>query len=252
MSRVVVDLTKQPQVNAPEFGDYQKPVKRSKVWRVLGILGGLLLLLAIAGLIGGYFYWQGVKKTPQYSLALLVDAARRDDKDQIDKIVDTEAVATNFIPQITDKAVELYGRNLPQGVISKVAQVVGPLMPGIKGRAREELPKLIREKTQKFENVPYWMIALGAERAIDIKIEGDTAKVISKIPDKPLELKMKRNGDLWQIIEVKDEALAKKIAEKAGQQIIALASKDGLSNAAEKLGIKGLDSIIKDLDGIFK
>lgn len=252
MSRVVVDLKKPSEMETLQFGDYQKPPKKSRVWKVLGILGGLLLLMVIAGAIGSYIYWQGVKKTPQYSLALLVDAARRDDKEQIDKIVDTESVANNFIPQITDKAVELYGRNLPQGIISKVAQVVGPLMPGIKQRARAELPRLIREKTQSFENVPYWMIALGADKAVDVKIEGDIAKVTSKIPDKPIELKMKRNGELWQITEVKDEALAKKIAEKAGQEIIALASKNGIGNAAEKLGIKGLGDIIKDLDGVFK
>ena len=33
------------------------------------------------------------------------------------------------------------------------------------------MPRVIREKTQGFEKVPYWVIALGADKAVDVKIE---------------------------------------------------------------------------------
>ncbi|NJM54342.1 MAG: hypothetical protein HC846_13755 [Blastocatellia bacterium] len=206
----------------------------------------------LIGAIGGYFYWQSVKKTPQYSLALLVDAARRDDKNQVAQIIDTEQVVNNFVPQISEKAVELYGRNLPPSIINRVALLVAPLMPAIKEKAKEELPQLIREKTEKLDRAPYWAIALFAERGLDIKIEGDTATIKSKIPENPAEFTMKRDGNLWKITAIKDEKLAQKVAEKVGQQILALAKKGNILDAGKQLGIENTGEILKGLNDIFK
>ena len=132
MSNFVVNLnepkTEPPQTASPE------PKKRRGCLRILAILGILTFVLLLIGAIGGYFYWQSVKKTPQYSLALLVDAARRDDKEMVAQIIDTEQVVNNFVPQIAEKAVELYGRNLPPQIINKVALLIAPLMPIFKNR----------------------------------------------------------------------------------------------------------------------
>jgi hypothetical protein len=251
MSKIFVNL-EEPQIvekqeNTPSFGEYRQPPKKSVLKKIFLFTLGFLFLLAIISFVSGYFYWQSVKKSPQYSLALIVEAARNDDKETLDKLVDTEAVATDFVPQISDKAVELYGKGLPKDVIGKIVKIAAPLIPAIKERARAEMPKVIREKTQSFEKVPYWAIALGADRAIDVEIENDVATVTSKIPDKPLELKMKRNGNLWQIVALKDEKLATRLAQKFGQQIIALANKDGLKKLGEKFGIEGLDGLIDSL-----
>ncbi|MCU0239724.1 MAG: hypothetical protein MUC29_09795 [Pyrinomonadaceae bacterium] len=142
--------------------------KKGGCLRTLGIL---YLIVLLVGGIGGYFYWQSVKKTPQYSLALLVDAARRDDKEIVAKIIDTEQVVNNFVPQISEKAVEIYGRNIPAPIISKIAQFVTPLMPAIKDKAKEELPNFIsvygtngtlhigwRESKYKLNSSPDWNV----------------------------------------------------------------------------------------------
>jgi hypothetical protein len=226
--------------------------KRSRVGKVLGVLGILLLAFLLVAGIGGYFYWQSVKATPQYSLALLVDAARRDDNQQIAQLVDTEAVVDSFVPQITDKAVELYGRNLPPAQIAKVKESAAPIMPAIKQRAKEELPRVIREKTQPFESVPWWAIALFAGRAVEIQTENDTAYIKSKIPEREIEVTMKRNGDLWKIIAIKDEPLARRIAEKIGQELIAASTKGGIKKAGEKLGVQNLQDVMKKVEDIFK
>jgi hypothetical protein len=254
MSKIFVNL-EESQVetkNSPSFGEYQQPPKRSILKKIFLFSVGFLLLSVIIGAIVSYFYWQSVKQSPQYSLALMVDAARRDDKQALDQLVDTEAVATDFVPQITEKAIELYGKGLPKEIIGKVAQIASPLIPVIKNKARDELPKLIREKTQKFENVPYWMIALGANQAVDVKIEGEFATITSKIPEKPLEFKMKKNGNLWQVVSIKDEKLATTIAQRFGQQIVALASKGGLQKVGEQFGIQGLDGIVDKLQDLMK
>ncbi len=258
MSKFVVDLT-EPKVemplakeNIPQFGDYQKPEKPGVFVKMLKIFGILLVVILIVGGISGYFYWQNLKKTPQYSLALLIDAARRGDQKAIDQLVDTDAVINDFVPQITDKAVELYGRGIAPATIQKLSQAVAPFLPALKERARAELPVLILEKTRKFENIPFWAIAVGADRYLNITKESDKAFIKSKIPDKPLNLVLKQNGGRWQVIAVKDEVLAQKIAGKIGQDLISIAQKQGVKKVGEQLGISNLEDILQNTDGIFK
>lgn len=259
MSRFTIDLENLPKDdanvksrNVPSFGEVNPPKERGKLGRILGIFAVVISAVLLIGAIGGYFYWQSLKKTPQYSLALLIDAARNDDQKTIDSLVDTDAVVDDFLPQITDKAVELYGKGLPPATILKVAQVAAPVLPAIKERAKAELPRVIREKTDKFASVPFFAIVLGANRYLEINQTGDIATVKSKIAERPLELKMKRNGDKWQVIGLKDEQLATKIAQKVGQEIIAVAAKGGIRKAGESMGIKNLQDLLKNAEDILK
>jgi len=156
------------------------------------------------------------------------------------------------MPQITDKAVELYGRNLPPATIAKITQVAAPLLPAIKLRARDEIPALIRDKTQKFDKIPFWAIALVANRYVEIKREGDKAFVGGKMQERAVNLTLKQNGDKWLVVGVKDEELARQIAEKIGQQLIVATGRGGLQKAGEQFGVENLTEVIKQLDGIFK
>jgi hypothetical protein len=258
MSKFVVDLDKlnykvdATETTTAQFGAYQEQKKSSVFFKVLKILGVALVLILTVGAISGYFYWQSLKKTPQYSLALIVDAARQDDQKAIDALVDTDAAVDDFMPQITSKAVELYGRNLPPKTIARVAQIAAPVLPIVKQRARAEIPGLIREKTKKFESVPFWAIVVGADRYLDITQEENKAFIKSKLNDKPLELTMNRNGDKWQVVALKDEELAKRIAEKIGQEIIALAKNGGIGKSSANLGVENLQDILKQAQDIFK
>lgn len=259
MSNFVVNLNEPPKesvtsrVAAPMFSDDRNAPKKSNGFvKILKIFGVLLGLFLIVGAVGGYFYWRSLKTTPQYSLALLVDAARRDDQAAVDKLVNTDAVVDDFMPQITDKAVELYGRGLTPATINKIAQIVAPLLPAVKQRARAEVPNLIRDKTKNFESIPFWLIAVGAEKYLEIIDEGDKAFVRSRLPDRPLEVTLKRNGDVWQVVAVKDEVLARRVAEKVGQELIAGAKAGGVKKAGEQLGVSNLEDVLKKADDIFK
>ncbi len=142
--------------------------------RLFAITGLVLLsVLLIAG-IGGFIYYQSLKSTPQYSIALLIDAAKRDDKAAIDRLVDTNAVVDDFVPQITNKAIELYGRGLPPAVLERVQLLAQPLLPAVKERARAELPRVIRERSERFGYVPFFGMVLGADKYLDIEVTGDT------------------------------------------------------------------------------
>lgn len=211
----------------------------------------LIALLAIS-CSAGFFYWRSLKSTPQYSLALLVDAARRDDKAEVGRLVDIDKVVDDFMPQITSSAVEMYGRGLPPETIATLSVVAQPILPALKDRARNELPRVIRERTEKFDRVPFAAIVMGADRYLDISIKGDLADVKSKIEDKPLELKMKRSGDRWVVVGVRDQELSNKIARTVGQQIIAIASGANIGDTSKNLGVQNLQQVLKQAEGLLR
>ena len=220
-----------------------------RFWYIFAV--GLIAVLLTAG-VGGYFYWSGLKETPQYSLALWIDAARRGDQPAIDRLVNTDAVVDSFVPQVTDKAVELYGRNQPSSVIDKAARVAEPLLPAVKDRARAELPAIIRRETERFRDVPFAAMAVGAGRYFDTSVEGENAEVRSLVPGNEFEVRMKRNGTGWQIVGVRDEALARQIAETIGQQLMAIAAGGDVRSAGRQLGGADLQKLMKQAEEAFE
>lgn len=214
-------------------------------------------LIALAAIVvvagsGCYIYWQQQKGTPQYSLALIVDAARRDDSAQLDSLVDIDAVADDFLPQITGKAYEMYGRGLPQQRVGDLQRIAAPLMPAVKERARAELPRVIRDRTEKFDNVPFAAMVLGADRYLDISVQGDTAEITSKIPNRPLDLKMQRNGDKWKVVGIRDDKLAENIAQRVGQELIAVAKTGDIETAGQRLGVQNLQNVLKQAQELIR
>lgn len=212
-----------------------------------------VILLVIVGIGGGsvWVYYQSLRGTPQYSLALLVDAAKRDDKATIDELIDTNAVVDDFVPQITDKAVEMYGRGLPPQVISQLTTLAAPLMPAIKEKARRELPRVIRRRTERFGYVPFWGMVMGADHYLAITIDGDVAYVKSKLPEHPLEVTMRRSGDKWQIVGVKEEQLATDIARAIGEQLISLAM-GGVKRVADQFGAGPMADLLRQAEQLIR
>lgn len=216
--------------------------------RVLKIAGILVLsLLAVAG-VSGFLYYRSLRTTPQYSLALLVDAAKRDDKPTVAELVDTDVVVDDFVKQITDKAIEVYGRGQPPLVIRRIAEIAEPIMPALKDRARAQLPGAIRARSQRLGNVPFFAMVIAADRYLDIRVDGDFAMVKSKDPERPLEMRMRRNADRWQVVGVKDDQVATDIARSVGQQIIAIATSKTTEAGANRLGVANLMELVKDAE----
>jgi hypothetical protein len=183
---------------------------------------------------------------------MLVDAARRDDKATVNTLVDTDKVVDDFMPQIIDSAVDMYGRGLPPQTISNLAFVARPIMPALKDRARTEIPGVIRQRTRQFDRVPFAAIVMGADHYLDISIKGDEAVIVSKVEDKPLELKMSRSGDHWIVVGVRDQELANKIARAVGQQIISAASGANIGDAGKNLGVRNLQDVLKQAEDLLR
>ena len=233
------------------LGGYVEPAKRSKVKTALLWIAGIGAALVIISAVGLYFYWQSMKSTPQYSLALIVDAAKQNDQRTVNDLVDIDAVVDDFLPQVTTKAVELYGRGLAPDILHRVAKVAEPVMPAVKDRARAELPVAIRQKTSEFGSVPFAAMVLGADTYLDIRIEGENAMVTSKLPEHEFEVRMKRAGERWKIVGLTDQKLATRIAQRVGQDILAIAT-NGNSSAKTRLGVKNINELLNEAEKIFK
>ena len=239
MSKFVVDLQPKAEQAAPAgrqplsktayAAHTSSPLpkrKRGLFFKILLSLGGLLFVAAIIVAVGGYWWWTNLEKSPAYSLALLVDAARKDDKPTIEKFLDTNAVVDSFVPQVTAKATERYGRGFPPLVVAKATQQLQPLLlqalPQIKEIARREIPQVIKEKAKIAPDVSPFVLAIGLGRIINVEQTGDTAIVKAEVQARAVEIKMQRNGDRWKIVGAKDDALADKIADQVAQKVLAL------------------------------
>ena len=95
-------------------------------------------------------------------------------------------------------------------------------------------------------------MVIGADQYLDITVNGDTARVSSKLEDHPLEMTMRKNGERWQIVGVTDEQLATDIARKIGQEIIAIASTGGAKNAVNKFGVGNLSELLKQAEELVR
>lgn len=210
----------------------------------LFLLFGLILLSLVA-----FLYWQRLKVTPQYSLALLIKAARDDKIEQINFFIDVDEVVDDFVSQVMDEAEELYGRNLPKDIIRDFSKAIEPALPVVRERVKQEIPRLIREQTRQFEEVPWWVIVLLADRFVDIRLEGEVAYVSKE--GQSLALKMRRKGEFWKVVSVRDKKLARRVAESIGQEFILFVSKEGLRKASERFGMEGLDKIIRKIENSF-
>ena len=210
-------------------------------------------MLASLVVIGGgslLLYYQQLKKTPQYSLALLIDAARRDDKEELASLIDTDAVVDDFVQQVVDRAIDIYGRGMPAVVIEKARELAQPIMPTIKDQARNVLPPAIRVRTKQFANVPFFVMVFAADRYLQIDVNGDIAHVTSKIQEKPIDIKMRRNGDRWQVVGVKDDQLATDIARSIGQELMDLATTKITDAAAAQLGLTNLLNLVRQAENL--
>ena len=170
-----------------------------------------IIALGVVG-IGGFVYWGNYKGKPGYSLALLIDAAGRDDQKEIDELFDTDKVVEDYVEQVREQA-----KNSPLliGPLKQIFEAyIKQMMPQIKQRAREEVKNRIKEIGVQAEGKPFVVYALALPWVIDIKEDGDSATSTIKTPTNEIELKMQRNGDKWKIVGAKDDQAVNRIVEK--------------------------------------
>ncbi|HYG79645.1 MAG TPA: hypothetical protein VD861_04620 [Pyrinomonadaceae bacterium] len=210
-SRIVISLDRAREMMhlGPQGQQYYGgPRPQRRKWPI--ITGGILLLLVI----GAVVFWQVYKTRPSYSLALVVDAAQRDDAAAFDQVVDTSAVVQSFAPQVVEQAVGRLGTALTPELRRRVEALVPTLLPGVTESVRGEVMREVRELTDRAAGKPFFLMALSIPFVVDIEREGDTAVVRAKKGERTLELLMQRTPERrWKVVGVKDETLAKRIVD---------------------------------------
>src|SRR5260370_13981261 len=77
--------------------------RRSRVGRVLGIIAIIVVVFVFGIAAGAYFWWQHFESSPAYSLAVLADAAQRDDTTTIDSVLDSDKITDDFVSQVRQR-----------------------------------------------------------------------------------------------------------------------------------------------------
>ena len=201
-NRIVIDFDNKEAARA-------QPRRRSNggIFRPLLIIA-LILLLIVAGLgAGGYFWWRHYQSGPAYTLALLVDAMQRNDKQAVDSILDNDKIAADFVSQIRARVPgsALWASQIDPAKIS--------LTPKIKDTLHDQLIKQLQELTDLAAGKPFVIVALAVPQFADIKQENNTAHVTVSLKNEQIQLTMLAQGDRWRVIAVQDDRLAKMIAQ---------------------------------------
>jgi hypothetical protein len=183
------------------------------------LLIGAVVLLLLAGVIagGGYLWWQNYKSTPAYALAVLADAAQKNDTAMVDSILDSGKVCDGLVTQVREgtggSAVSSIASMLP-GQTNSALQTVSPK---VEQTVHDELVKEVKRLTEPAAGKPFFLVALGITRFADIKEENNVARVNVNVKDEHLQLTMqpttRPGATRWIITAVQDEKLMKLVAD---------------------------------------
>ena len=178
----------------------------------------LVIAVVLAALLGGYLWWRSFERSPAYSLALLVDAAQRDDKQAVESMIDADQIAQGFIPQVIGKLTAPDSPVPPQAraaLPSAIPQMLPRVSEGVRDEIEQDLKSLSKGHTS------FVMTALAVRSLADVKEQGDKADVTVNAGDRPVELTMARAGELWKVVTVKDDKTAGDIAARLASSVSA-------------------------------
>ncbi|HEV2765994.1 MAG TPA: DUF2939 domain-containing protein [Pyrinomonadaceae bacterium] len=217
-SRIVINVDDGKQKSAARGGGrgfFQRIGRGGRALSVGALVVlGLLLLAFIAGLV----WWQSYKRGPAYTLALLVDAARRDDAQAFEQLVDTDRVAQSLAPQVIDQALaSVGGRGALPAPRRQIEAALPNLLAGMRDQVRAEMSNGVKAAASqgRAENMPFFMLALMPSLLGGVTEQGDDATVrIDKGDNRAAELSMKREGERWRVVGLKDDELAAGIASR--------------------------------------
>lgn len=202
--------------------------------RVLGILFVLVVFVVVAAAVGGYFYWRHYQTTPAYTLALLIDAAQRNDAAEFEKRLNDDEIAKNMIATVSQKAAGRYGLAMNSSVQSQIDKVMPSLLPRLKQTIHEEVVRQIKEFAAKSQPQPFILLVIGVPRLVTVTTEGDTANVKAPLSDRTIELTMQRDADRWKVTDFKDDVVVQRVVDNVMKELPAIGSIDSNSPLFKK------------------
>ncbi|HJP94562.1 MAG TPA: hypothetical protein VJ875_21550 [Pyrinomonadaceae bacterium] len=208
--------------------------KRRRWPRVLAILAVLVLVFVVVTAAGGFFWWRHYQTTPAYTLALMIDAAQRNDAVELQKRIDDDEVAKNMMASVSQKAASRYGFALNSSIQSQIDKVVPSLLPQLKQTIQDEVVNEIKEFASKSEPRPFIYLLVAVPSLINVTTEGDTAKATTKMNDRPIELTMRRDADRWKVTGFNDDVVVQHVVDNVMKELPAIGGVDANSPLLKK------------------
>jgi hypothetical protein len=232
-SRIVINVDR-VQAEAAE----KRARRFGRAGRYLTVTGLVVIGLVLALLVGSYAWWQGFKKSPPYSLALLLDAAQHDDVQAVETLIDTDQIAQGFIPQVIENLAGA-GSQLPPQARASLTAALPALLPRVRETMRDEVARALKGASQDDSSrAPFFVKALGVRQAADVEERGDAADVKLKAGERPVELSMRRDGERWKVVTVKDPQLASEIAARLATSLPAMQPQQPQQNQPRRRGTR--------------
>jgi len=228
--RIVIDL------DAPQGGPAARARvgKRGRWRRILALFMGVVLVVILAAIVGGFFGWRYYQSTPAYTLTLMIDAAQRNDLAEFQKRIDDDEIAKNMLASVSQKAAGRYGFALTSSIQQRIDTVMPNLLPGLKQTIHDEVVKEIKEFASKSEPRPFIFLVVTVPSLVKVTKDGDTAKATAALKDRMIELTMRRDADRWKVIDFKDDVVVQRVVDSVMKDLPPIGSIDANSPLLKK------------------
>ncbi len=227
--RIVISLE-------PKGGPAPRGHAKSRRWpKVLGILAGLVLVILVIAAVGGFLWWRKYQATPTYTLALILDAAQRNDNIEFQKRVDHEEITKNMVATLSEKAAGRYGLSLNNSAQQRVESVMPALLPRIKQTVHDEIWNVMKQFAAAPEQRSFITILGAVQSLMTVTSEGDLAKATGSMAGHKIELTMRRDAERWKVTEYKDNVVVHRIVDSVMKEMPAIGSTEVNSPLLKKL-----------------
>ena len=221
MGRIVVNL------ESRATSARQKPRRR---WlRILALVAALILGVIVLAFVGLFFWWRNYQQSPGYSLALLVQAAQRNDKDELAKLMDDEEIARNMVGRVNQKTGDRYGLAMNPNVKQQLDQVVSSSAPALKQTVHNEVLNEIKELGGSDEPKPLSVVLIMIRSLVTVTTEGEVAKAAVNSGNRTFEIMMRRDGDHWKMTVLNDERVVQRVVDSVMKDLPAIGEVDANS-----------------------
>jgi len=205
-----------------------KPVKgKRRRWpRVLAVLA-LLVVIGVVGVgVAGFLLWRRYQSTPSYTLALILDAAQRNDVAEFQKRIDEEEMAKNIAAGVNKNAAARYGYALNSSIQQQIDGAMPALLPRVKQAVRDEFFNSVKAFAAAPEKRSFVYILAAVRSLLTITEQGDSAEAKGTLAGNNIELTMRRDADRWKVTDIKNDAIVQRIVDGMMSELPAIGNID--------------------------
>ncbi|SRR5260370_42065609 len=214
-------------INLDQSSGAQPNKQRARRWpKVLALLAVVIIAVVVIAATAGYLWWRHYQTTPAYSLALILDAAQRDDMAAFDQQLDNDEIAKNMVGSFQQKAAGRYGAALSGPLQAQIDSLLPLFLPRLKQTVHDELAKQLKEFSAKSTSKPFFIVALTVPSLVKIDVKGDTAQVTANVQDRTIQLSMRRDGERWKVTALNDDTLTQRVVDDMMKELPAIGQVD--------------------------